>query len=140
MAMRLVHRPGVGVGDAVKVFNKHLLNPAMLTLAGRQHWYAARLEHVGRRSGRPYATPVVAHAVPGGFVIPLPYGTHVDWLRNLQAAGEAVLVMQGRRYSLSAPQVLETSEVYADLPHREQIRSRIWRIGHWLHVSGTPAD
>ena len=83
---------------------------------------------------------MLARAVPGGFVVPLPYGTHVDWLRNLQAAGSGVLVVRGRRYTLSGPEVLETSEIYPDLPHSEQVRSRVWHFGHWLRVTATPAD
>ena len=77
--------------DRVKQFNKHLLNPVMLLLAGRKHWYASAIEHVGRKSGHAYTTPVVAGRVPGGFVMPLPYGTEVDWLRNVLAAGTATL-------------------------------------------------
>ena len=38
--------------DAVRRFNRRWLNPVMLRMAGRPNWYAARLEHVGRRSGR----------------------------------------------------------------------------------------
>lgn len=56
----------------VRTFNKHILNPMMLAVAGRRHWYAAALHHTGRRSGRHYTTPVVAQPVPDGFVIPLP--------------------------------------------------------------------
>ena len=58
---------------AVRRVNKRFLNPLVLHLAGRRHWYAARLEHVGWRTGRRYATPVVAQPVHGGFAIPLPY-------------------------------------------------------------------
>ena len=36
----------------VRQFNKHVLNPVMRLAAGRRHWYAAALHHVGRRSGR----------------------------------------------------------------------------------------
>ncbi len=36
----------------------------MLRLAGRRHWYAARLEHLGRRTGHVYAIPVVLTAEP----------------------------------------------------------------------------
>jgi hypothetical protein len=28
--------------DRLRVFNKHVLNPVMLRLAGRKHWYARR--------------------------------------------------------------------------------------------------
>ena len=137
--LRLPQLPDVhvrsGVRDAVREFNKHVLNPVMLTLAGRPYWYAARLEHVGRRSGRTYATPVVASELPGGFVVPLPYGTGVDWLRNLQAAGSATLVVHGRRYALTEPEVYRTCNIYPELPSREQIRSRLWRIDHFVKVA-----
>ena len=84
--------------DRIREANKRWLNPAMLYLAGRPHWYASRVEHVGRRSGRPYATPVVAVPVEGGLVIPLPYGPDVDWCRNLRAAGGGTVVRHGRRH------------------------------------------
>lgn len=99
------------VSEAVRRFNKHALNPIMLHLAGRRHWYAARLEHVGRRSGQPYATPVVARAVPGGFAVPLPYGRHVDWRLNLLATGRGVLVVDGTRYTVTAPRTVPAAQV-----------------------------
>lgn len=93
--------------DAVRIFNKHVLNPLMLNLAGRKHWYASVIRHTGRRSAKIYATPVVADRVPDGFILPLPYGTDVDWLRNLLASGEAALTAVGagviRAGSGSAP-------------------------------------
>ena len=82
--------------NAVRVFNKHVLNPVMMNLAGRKHWYAAVIRHTGRRSGKSYATPVVADRVADGFILPLPYGTGVDWLRNVLAAGRATVTV-GRR-------------------------------------------
>jgi hypothetical protein len=48
------------VMDVVRVFDKRVLNPAMMMLAGRRRWYASVLRHKGRRSGKEYATPVVA--------------------------------------------------------------------------------
>lgn len=42
------HRAGI------RAFNKTVLNPAMRLVAGRRHWYAAALHHVGRRTCRPY--------------------------------------------------------------------------------------
>jgi deazaflavin-dependent oxidoreductase (nitroreductase family) len=138
MTTRVDGGPGNRV-DAVRAFNKRVLNPLMLSVAGRRHWYASRLEHHGRRSGRAYATPVVATPVPGGFVIPLPYGTRVDWLRNLDAAGGGALVSGGARFLLRAPEVLPTAELYGDLPHKEQVRARLWRIDHYVRVTAVPA-
>ncbi|MHA6794238.1 hypothetical protein ACVGVM_12135 [Pseudonocardia bannensis] len=136
----LVFRTQVpAVMDRLRAFNKHALNPAMLHLAGRPHWYAARVEHVGRRSGRAYATPVIAQAIPGGFTIPLPYGTDVDWRRNVTAAGGGVLEVGGVRHTISGPCVVDSSAVLADLPPLWQWVSRIYRIQHWLTVSAKPA-
>src|SRR5215218_6462770 len=67
---RIQARPVV---NAVRTFNKHVFNPAMVRLAGRRHWYAAAIRHKGRRSGKEYATPVVAELVEDGFIVPLPY-------------------------------------------------------------------
>ncbi|RXS80310.1 nitroreductase, partial [Geobacillus sp. PK12] len=61
--------------DVVRTFNKRVLNPVMLRLAGKRYWYAAVLRHTGRRSGKRYATPVVVERTANGFIIPLPYGT-----------------------------------------------------------------
>ena len=74
------------ITNAMRVFNKHILNPAMMRLAGRKYWYASVIRHTGRSTGKEYATPVVADRVEDGFVVPLPYGTGVDWLQNVLAA------------------------------------------------------
>lgn len=110
--------------DAVRTFNKHVLNPAMMLLAGRRHWYAAVIRHTGRRSGKAHATPVVADRVADGFVIPLPYGTGVDWLRNSLAAGKATLTVGGRTFDVVNPRILDGTDAGVQLPPR---RRRIYR-------------
>ncbi|MDP7702784.1 nitroreductase family deazaflavin-dependent oxidoreductase [Mycobacterium sp. TY815] len=104
------------VRDAVRQFNKHVLNPAMMAVAGRRFWYASVIEHTGRNSGRRYATPVVAVPVPDGIVVPLPYGTGVDWLRNVLAAGSATIRCKGRTYHVVRPQVVDAASVDPQLP------------------------
>lgn len=94
----MVHDTKAPVRDAVRTFNKCVLNRAMLHLAGRKHWYAAVIRHSGRRSAKSYATPVVADRVTDGFIVPLPYGTSVDWLCNMQAAGRASVTVNGKTY------------------------------------------
>jgi deazaflavin-dependent oxidoreductase (nitroreductase family) len=102
--------------DGIKAFNKHLLNPLMLRLAGRKGFYAAALHHVGRKSGNPYATPVRADPTPDGFVIPLPYGTNVDWLKNVLAEGSAELVTGGIALSVDRPEVVTAVAAGRHLP------------------------
>ena len=124
----------------LRTFNKHILNPMMLTLAGRRHWYAAALHHTGRRSGRPYTTPVVAEPVADGFVIPLPYGTEVDWLRNVLAAEHATIDVRGRHYMIVNPQILDAAAAFPLLPARLQRTWRRFHIEHYLRVRALPDD
>jgi deazaflavin-dependent oxidoreductase (nitroreductase family) len=110
---------GPATRDAVRHLNKWVLNPLMLTVAGRRHWYAAVLNHTGRRSGRPHATPVVAVPLGDGYIIPLPYGERVDWLRNLQAGGPASVTLHGVTQEVRDPVVLDLSAVEGlDAQHR----------------------
>lgn len=125
---------------AVRVSNKHLLNPLMLRLAGHKHWYASAIRHTGRRSGKQYVTPVVADRTADGFVIPLPYGTRVDWLRNVLAAGRATIASQGETYDVAQPELIDAATalptVSAD--HRRTFQ----RVGieRYLKVSELPRD
>ncbi|MGC9349362.1 MAG: nitroreductase family deazaflavin-dependent oxidoreductase [Anaerolineae bacterium] len=96
--------------EAVARFNKKILNPFTLSFAGRPYSPYAIVQHVGRRSGRQYVTPVLAKRTDEGFVIPLPYGEEADWHRNLQAAGEAVIASQGQAYHVARPEVVEAQE------------------------------
>jgi len=98
------------VKDAVRTFNKFVLNPVMMHLAGRKNWYASVIRHTGRRTGKTYATPVVAEQVASGFVVPLPYGTGVDWLRNMMTAGKATIVTQGKAYDVIEPEIIDAAD------------------------------
>jgi deazaflavin-dependent oxidoreductase (nitroreductase family) len=124
--------------DAIRRFNKRWLNPVMLRMAGCRHWYAARLEHVGRRSGRRFATPIVARPVRGGFAVPLPYGRSVDWLRNLEAAGRGELVAAGRRYVVTEPRVLPGPEVAEQLSPLYRRMAAGDATGFWLVLKAVP--
>jgi deazaflavin-dependent oxidoreductase (nitroreductase family) len=119
---------------AVRQANKRVLNPVMLHLAGRPHWYAARLEHVGRRTGQRYATPVTTQPVDGGFAIPLAYGPDVDWRRNLQAAGTGVLQVDGVRYTIGDPQIVAVDDL-PELTSWWRALSQVYAIRQWLVVT-----
>jgi deazaflavin-dependent oxidoreductase (nitroreductase family) len=124
--------------DAVRRFNKLVVNPVMMRLAGRRYWYASAIRHRGRRSGREYATPVVAEEVDGGFVIPLPYGTHVDWLRNVLAAGQAVLEIHGKTFTVLEPRVLPSDQALPLLPSARASWWRLTGIDAFLEVRTAP--
>jgi deazaflavin-dependent oxidoreductase (nitroreductase family) len=109
-------------------------NRVALPFAGRRRSPFAVIYHVGRRSGQAYTTPVVARPVSGGFVIPLPYGATVDWVRNLQARGQGRLKWHGQIYEVGAPQVLNRAEGLAAFGGFQRWASRQMGIRQFLRL------
>ena len=101
--------------NLIKLLNKYVLNPVMLRFSGKTG-PSAIVHHIGHRSGRPYVTPVIAHQSGEYVIIPLPYGTDVDWLRNLLAAGQAVVDLEGRSLSVDEAAVVDIDDVIGLLP------------------------
>jgi deazaflavin-dependent oxidoreductase (nitroreductase family) len=112
------------VQDRVRGFNKRILNPFVLRLAGRPLVPYGVVRHVGRRSGREYDTPVLVSEVGDQFVVPLPYGTDVDWYQNVRAADECVVVHGGHAYRVESPRLVDSSAVPDAFPtwQEEMIR------------------
>jgi deazaflavin-dependent oxidoreductase (nitroreductase family) len=109
----------------IRQFNRAILNPLMLRIAGRRgSTYPAVVCHVGRRSGRRYRTPVVALPVPDGFIIPLPYGSDTDWCRNVRAAGRFTIERGGQAYEVDSPTLIAAEKALPLVPDRYQ---RVWR-------------
>jgi deazaflavin-dependent oxidoreductase (nitroreductase family) len=119
----------------IRANNKYLLNPLMLRLAGRRWWYASVVEHTGRRSGKRYATPIVADRVGEHIIVPLPYGTQVDWVRNVLTAGEATVVSKGHTYRVSSPELISATEALPLLPADRRKTFEKVGIGHFLRAT-----
>ena len=124
--------------DYVRAFNKRLLNPLMMRFAGRKHWYASVIEHTGRRSGKHYATPVVVEQVPEGFVIPLPYGARVDWLRNVVAAGHANIRAHGQSYRVVQPEIISAEVATRQLRPERRRTYDLLGVKNYLQVKSEP--
>ena len=63
-----------------------------------------------------YKTPVVAIRTEAGFVIPMPYGDHVDWFRNLKAAEEGVVASGGHAYQIGDFEVVDAEAAISQFP------------------------
>jgi len=81
---------------------------------------------------------VVAVPVEGAFVVPLPYGEGVDWLKNVLAAGRATLVVHGTTYHVVSPQVLDAAAVFPMLDPRHRRAWENYRIERFVRLS--PAE
>ena len=77
-------------------FNRYVTNPVQRMWAG---WAPTMgiLEHVGRKSGKPYPTPLSVFSTDDGVAILLTYGPNRDWLKNIMSAGGARMRRYGWR-------------------------------------------
>ena len=100
----------------VRVFNKHVTNPLLRRFAHASRGPFAILRHVGRTSGKPYETTIMAWPLGDTFVIALTYGEAVDWYRNVQAAGGGTLHWHGREFTLGKPEPIEARRALQAFP------------------------
>src|SRR5690625_4999571 len=94
-------------------FNRHVTNPIQRMWAGWAPSFGI-LEHVGRRSGKPYRTPLTVFSTLDdgrpGVAILLTYGPDRDWLKNITAAGGAKMRRHGKTFALTDPRVVSRDE------------------------------
>lgn len=94
-------------------FNRHVTNPIQRLWAG---WAPTMgiLEHVGRKSGKRYRTPLTVFSanVDGraGVAILLTYGPDRDWLKNITAAGSGRMRRYGKTFEVRQPLVMTKTQ------------------------------
>ncbi|BEK87879.1 nitroreductase [Nocardia seriolae] len=98
------------------------MNPVVRPVAPFLPGFAV-IEHVGRRSGQPYATPVNAFRVGGRLYVAMGHG-RTDWIRNTLAAGEAGARYAFRHYRLVNPRVVGRGEAGSEFPLAARIAAR----------------
>ena len=111
---------------------KRVINPQTLRAVARGESNYAVVYHVGRRSGSSYQTPVEAYRTAEGMFILLPYGPITDWCRNVLAAGQCTVTVDGQHLALSAPEVVPASVAEARVPADVARRWHQQGIAHYL--------
>lgn len=124
---------------AVRRFNRDVTNPRVGRGAESPDSTRTLVRHVGRRSGRPYTTPVDAFATDRGtLLVALPYGPDTDWVRNVRAAGTVDLVRQGAEIAAAGPRVVATTDVLGDLPAGARRTLRLFNVEKCLELDLVP--
>jgi deazaflavin-dependent oxidoreductase (nitroreductase family) len=119
-------------------FNRHVTNPIQRLWAGWAPTFGI-LEHVGRKSGKRYRTPLTVFSTnvdgQAGVAILLTYGPNRDWLKNVTASGGAHLQRYGKTFELVDPIVVPKAEaaqsvkglwrpIFARLPFEQAVLLR----------------
>jgi deazaflavin-dependent oxidoreductase (nitroreductase family) len=118
-----------------------LVNPAVRLAAGRR-WMpvVGVLRHQGRRTGRACATPVGMRPLSGGFVLPLTFGDHSAWYRNVLAARGAAVTYRGATHRVVEPRVVGWSTAAPAFPRYERLQFRLIGIRQFLWVRRAPEE
>ncbi|OBI41331.1 hypothetical protein A5707_07670 [Mycobacterium kyorinense] len=105
-------------------FNRRVTNPLFLPISGWLPLWSI-IEHVGRRSGKTYRTPVSMFRTDDGVAVLLVYGPNRDWVKNLQATGGGRVTLYGKTFDVTDPRIVPTGEAVRALktPWRQLLGS-----------------
>jgi hypothetical protein len=92
--------------NRMRFLNKRIFNRVTLRFAGASYSPISIIRHLGRRSGTTYTTPIIVEPVGNTFLFALPYGSKVDWYRNVLAAGRGTVIWHGKEYPVESPEPL----------------------------------
>ena len=104
------------------------LNPFTRQFAGWAPGFGI-VTHRGRRTGREYRTPLNLFRRGDAYVFFLTYGSDVDWVKNVLAAGRCTLRTLGRDVDLVEPELIED-------PARTLVPVAIRAVGQVLGATG----
>lgn len=122
----------------LKPFTTRLFNPISRRVAGRLPLFGI-LSYLGRKSGRLYHTPLNVFRRGDGYVFALTYGSEVDWVKNVLAAGEAHLRTRGRDVHLVEPELfVDPTRRLMPLPVR--IVLRLNNVNEFLRMRQSPQE
>ena len=99
-------RPPLAV---IRPFTTHVFNPISRRFARWLPGFGI-LGYRGRRSGKAYRTPLNVFRHRDDWVFALTYGSDVQWVKNVLAAGEATLEIRRRKIRLVRPELIVDPE------------------------------
>jgi deazaflavin-dependent oxidoreductase (nitroreductase family) len=137
VGMRTKREP---VLSGMRRVNRAFWNPMAMKTAGTPGAYASVIRHVGRTSGRAYATPVTAVPTDDGFVIATPYGAESDWAQNVLASGSATIEHEGATYEVARPEIVAMEQVESWFGGGDQRAHRLFGVSECLRVANAVAN
>ena len=92
------------------------------------------LTHVGRSSGSTFRTPLDAHPVDGGYIFIALYGADSDWVKNILAAGTALLTLGDDEFELVNPRVVSKDVAWPQMAKETKEPPKFLRVTEFLQM------
>jgi deazaflavin-dependent oxidoreductase (nitroreductase family) len=125
----------VKLPGGMRYFNKYVLNRVTGKVARSPWGPFCIIYHVGRRSGKPYETTIIAIPTAGSFVIALTYGPDVDWFRNVSAAGGCKILWHRQIFTIERIEAMEANSALPYFPGFERMILRLVGIQHFIRMA-----
>jgi deazaflavin-dependent oxidoreductase (nitroreductase family) len=112
---------------------KRYVNPVTRPMAKRLPSFAI-LTHRGRKSGRTFRTPMNVFQQGDDYYFFLTYGSDVQWVKNVLAAGSCSIETRGRVIELVEPELVTDPELRPAPPHVRFIERHIAGVTQYVRM------
>ncbi len=116
----------------MRPFTTRVINPITRRFAGWMPGFAI-LTHVGRTSGRTYRTPINVFRRGDHYLFALTYGSEVQWLKNILAAGACEMRARGRDIHLVEPELIADPDLRL-MPWPLRVAGKLNRVTEFLRM------
>jgi deazaflavin-dependent oxidoreductase (nitroreductase family) len=116
----------------LRPFATRFVNPVTRPLVAWLPGFAL-LTYPGRKSGRVYHTPINVFRRGDDFIFFLTYGSNVQWVQNVLAAGGCEMRRMGKDYRLGDPELIYDPKLRL-VPLLIRWVGRLWRVTEMLRM------
>jgi deazaflavin-dependent oxidoreductase (nitroreductase family) len=98
------------------------------------------LTYRGRKTGRTYHTPINVFRRGDAYFFFLTYGSDVQWVKNVLAAGSCSIETRGRVVELVEPELVTDPELRPAPPHVRFVERRIAGATQYLQMRASSSS
>ncbi len=125
------------ISNSIRYINKNFTNRILIHFAGKPHSPFSILYHTGRKSGKIYVIPIIAHRTKDGFLFVLTYGPQVDWVKNILKTRSAELCWHGVVFLLTTPHYIAPQNARRVFPLPVRWMLSILRVDQFLEMNAS---
>jgi deazaflavin-dependent oxidoreductase (nitroreductase family) len=121
----------------IRPFTTHVFNRFSRHIAGWMPLFGI-LEYPGRKSGKTYRTPMNVFRNGDDWIFALTYGSDVQWVKNVIAAGGCRVISRRKTYGLVNPRLfVDKSRGLMPFPVRQFLG--LLRVSEFMRMSPASA-
>ncbi len=113
------------------------VDPVLRPVAGKLPAFAI-LQHRGRSTGTLYRTPINVFRRGDTYLFFLTYGSDVQWVKNVLAAGGCVIETRGRTVELVDPELITDPELRPAPPLARFVERYLAGATQYLRMHAAP--